>query len=127
MANQTYEVPAAVGDIIGAYDTGHWNTVVLELKPNSGVLTRGTVLSLVAGKLELTVATNEGTAYGVLLDPLIDTGAAYSDSSVTGSIARSGSFRGPTLIVGAGTNAATLVEKLRDLGIFVEGPITVPA
>jgi hypothetical protein len=59
-------------------------------------------ISAVAGKLELTVAANQATAYGVLLDPSVDTAAKFSDNSVTGSVARAGSFRGPALIVGAG-------------------------
>jgi len=41
-------------------------------------------------------------------------------------VARAGSFRGPALIVGVGTNAVTLAERLRDIGIFVHGPVTVP-
>jgi hypothetical protein len=45
---------------------------------------------------------------------------------VTGSIARSGSFRGAALIVGVGTNVATLTDALRKNDIFVEGPIVAP-
>jgi hypothetical protein len=100
--------------------------VVAELKPNAGVLARGSVLSLAAGKLELTVAANQATAYGVLLDPSVDTAAKFSDNSVTGSVARAGSFRGPALIVGVGVDPVALAADLRDRGIYVEGPITVP-
>jgi hypothetical protein len=93
------------------------------------VLVRGSVLSAVAadaGKLTLTTAGSEATAFGILLDPEIDTAQAYSDGSVTCSVARAGSFRGTALIVGVGTNAVTLTERLRDIGIFVYGAITVP-
>jgi hypothetical protein len=83
-------------------------------------------ISAVAGKLELTVAANQATAYGVLLDPSVDTAAKFSDNSVTGSVARAGSFRGPALIVGVGVDPVALVGVLRDRGIFTEGPITVP-
>jgi hypothetical protein len=54
-------------------------------------------------------------------------GTPFSDSSVTGSVARAGSFRGQALIVRGGTDPVALAEKLRDLGIFVESPISVPA
>ena len=37
---------------------------------------------------------------------------------MTGSVARAGSFRGQALIVGVGTNVATLTTQLRLLGIF---------
>jgi hypothetical protein len=35
----------------------------------------------------------------VLLDPSIDTAAAFSDGSVTGSIAKAGSFKGQKVLV----------------------------
>jgi hypothetical protein len=95
-----------------------------------GTLARGTVLAAGsgadAGKLVLLAAGTEAAAYGVLLDPSVDTSTAFSDGSVTGSIARAGSFRGPALIVPVGINAATLTTRLREYGIFTEGPITVP-
>jgi hypothetical protein len=126
MANLTYEFPGNLGDLMGAYDTAHWETVVMQLKPSVGVLKRGAVLSLVAGKLELTVAANQASAYGVLLDSSVDTAAAFSNNSVTGSVARAGSFRGPALIVGVGVDPIALAGVLRDHGIYIEGPITVP-
>jgi hypothetical protein len=57
----------------------------------------------------------------------IDTGVAYSDGSVTGSVAKAGSFRGPALIVPTGVDAGLISVALRGRGIFVEGPIPVPA
>ena len=48
---------------MGAYDEAHWETVVLELKPDADVLQRGSILSLLSGKLELVTATNQATAY----------------------------------------------------------------
>jgi hypothetical protein len=63
----------------------------------------------------------------VLLDPSIDTAAAYSDGSVSGSIAKAGSFKGSALIVPAGVDAGLISVALRGRGIFVEGSITVPA
>jgi hypothetical protein len=129
--NTTYELPPNLGDLMGAYDEAHWQTFVAELKPDSGVLTRGTVLSAVAadaGKLTKTTAGSEATAFGVLLDPSIDTAAAaaFSNGIVTGSVARSGSFKGSALIGGVGTNVATLTDALRKNDIFVEGPIVAP-
>jgi hypothetical protein len=123
----TYTLPQNLGDILGAHHSGNLQTVIAELKPASGVLIRGSVLALVAGKLELVTATNQATAYGVLLDPTIDTGVAFGDGSVTGSVARAGSFRGGALIVSAGTDPIALVADLRDRGIYTEGSIPVPA
>jgi hypothetical protein len=103
---------------------------VLEIKAGIGVLKRGTVLGSGSGadigKLVLLSATTEVNAYGVLLDPSIDTAAAFSDGSVTGSIAKAGSFKGSALIVPAGVDAGLIAVALRGRGIFVEGPITVP-
>jgi len=124
--NTTYNIPAGVSDIMGAYDTAHWETVTAELKPDAGVLTRGSIVSLTGGKLELTTAGNEANVYGVLLDASIDSAVKFSDGSVTGSIARAGSFRGAALKVGVGTNLTTLIPRLREIGIFVEGVVTVP-
>jgi hypothetical protein len=127
MANPiTIESPSGLSNTLGAYDEAHWETVVAQLKPNSGVLKRGSVLSAVvadAGALTLTVATSEPQAYGILLDSQIDTAVLNSDGTVTGSVARAGSFRGAALIVGAGTDEAALEKQLRLLGILCEGSI----
>ena len=123
----TLQSSPGLSEILGAYDTGHWETVTAQLKPASGVLARGSVLSAVAadnGKLSLTAGTAEASAYGILLDKSVDTGVANSTGTVTASVARAGSFRGPALIVGAGTDEALLAKQLRQIGIFVEGPIT---
>jgi hypothetical protein len=126
--NQTVDLPPALGDIMGVYDSANWETVVLELVPDTGVLTRGTVLSTdVSGKLTASTAGNEMQAFGILLDPSIDTASAFSDGTVTASVARAGSFKGPALIVGVGTDPVKLTGALRQQGIYVEGLITVPA
>ena len=95
-----------------------------------GVLLRGTVLATGSGgdigKLVPLTAGTEAAAYGVLLDPAIDTAAPFSDGTVTGSVAKAGSFRGPALIVPTGVDAGLIAVALRGRGIFVEGPITVP-
>jgi hypothetical protein len=125
--NTTYDLPQNLGDLMGAYDSAHWETEVLELKPDSGVLKRGSVLSLVTGKLELATSTNQATAYGVLLDPQVDTAAKFTDGNVTGSIAGAGSFRGAALLAKTGTDVVALEDKLRDVGIYVEGAIVANA
>jgi hypothetical protein len=131
MANQTYDLPPNLGDLMGAYDQAHWQTQVSEIKSGIGVLTRGTVLATGTagdiGKLVKLTAGTEAQAYGILLDPAIDTAAPFTDGTVTGSIAKAGSFRGPALIVPAGVDAGLIAVALRGRGIFVEGPITVPA
>ena len=101
----------------------------MELKPASGVLTRGTVLAVDSGtgKLIKVAATGEANTYGVLLDESVDTGVTFADGTVTGSVAKKGAFRGPALIVSVGTNVAIVTDTLRDKGIYVEGQITAPA
>ncbi len=126
----TLQNSPGLSEILGAYDTGHWETVVAQIKPATGVLLRGSVLSAVAadgGKLTLTVGGQEASAYGILLDASVDTTTAYGNGTVTGSVARAGSFRGAALVVGAGTDEAALAKQLRLIGIFVEGPIAAVA
>ena len=63
-------------------------------------------------------------------DPLADLKAAQrsvSDGTVTGSIARAGSFKGSALIVPPGVDAGLIAVAFRGRGIFTEGPIPVPA
>lgn len=131
MANQTYELPQNLGDLMGSYDQAHWQTQVSEIKPSIGVLKRGTILATGTagdiGKLVKLSAGTEAQAYGVLLDPSIDTAVPFTDGTVTGSIAKAGSFRGPALIVPAGVDAGLIAVALRGRGIFCEGPIPVPA
>lgn len=128
--NQTYELPQNLGDLMGAYDEAHWQVQVCEIKAGIGVLQRGTILASGTagdiGKLVKLSPTTEAQAYGVLLDPSIDTAVPFSDGSVTGSIAKAGSFRGAALIVPTGIDAGLVSVALRGRGIFVEGPITVP-
>ena len=130
MANPTYILPSNLGDILGAHHDGNFETVTAEIKTGIGVLKRGTVLASGSGadvgKLVLATAGNEASSFGILLDPSIDTTQAFSDGTVTGSVARAGTFRGAALIVGVGTNVVTLTDALRKNGIYLEGPITVP-
>jgi Bacteriophage lambda head decoration protein D len=127
----TYTLPQNLGDILGAHHDGNFNTQVSEIKAGIGVLTRGTILASGTaadiGKLVKLSATTEANAYGILLDPSIDTAAAFGDGSVTGSVAKSGTFNGSALIVPTGVDAGLIAVALRGRGIFVEGPITVPA
>jgi hypothetical protein len=123
------DLPTGLSNLMGAYDTGDWETEVREIKGSIGILKRGTVLASGSGadvgKLVKLSASTEA-AYGLLLDEVVDTSVAYSDASVTGSVARAGSFRGPALIVPTGVDAGLIAVALRGRGIFVEGPITVP-
>ena len=115
---------------MGAYDQAHWQTAVLEIKPAIGVLLRGTILASGAGgdigKLVPLTAGTEAQAYGVLLDTAIDTAAPFTGGSVTGSIAKAGSFKGSALIVPTGIDAGLVSVALRGRGIFIEGPLVVP-
>ena len=92
----TYNLPTNLGDILGAHHDGNLQTAVMEIKAGIGVLQRGAILAAGSGadvgKLVKLSATTEANAYGILLDPAIDTAAAHSDGSVTGSIAKAGSL-----------------------------------
>ncbi len=122
------ESPILLSDICGAADIGSLAPVVAELIPNQGTLVRGTVLSVgLTGKLELTTAGNEAQATGVLLDSEIDTDAVFEDGSITGSVARHGSFKAEMLTIGAGADSALIAITLRDIGILLEGQLVVPA
>ena len=120
-----------MGDICGAHHDGNIQTQVSEIKAGIGVLSRGTILATGSGadvgKLVKLTAGTEAQSYGILLDPVIDTAVAFGDGSVTGSVAKAGSFKGSALIVPAGVDAGLISVALRGRGIFVEGPITVPA
>ena len=123
----TYTLPANLGDILGAHHDGNFNTQVSEIKAGIGTLKRGSVLASGTagdiGKLVLLSAGTETQAYGVLVDPSVDTAAAFSDGTVTGSIAKSGTFKGSALLVPAGVDAGLIAVALRGRGIFIEGPI----
>ena len=71
---------------MGAYDEAHWQTAVLEIKAAIGVLKRGTILASGTagdvGKRVLLTAGTEAQSYGVLLDPAIDTAAAFSNGAL---------------------------------------------
>jgi hypothetical protein len=127
----TYNLPQNLGDILGAHHDGNLQTQVSEIKGGIGVLTRGTILATGSGadigKLVKLTAGTEAQSYGILLDPAIDTAVAFGDGSVTGSIAKAGSFKGSALLVPAGVDAGLISVALRGRGIFVEGPIPVPA
>jgi hypothetical protein len=126
----TYQTPVNLGDILGAHFDGNLQTQVSEIKAGIGVLYRGTILATGSGadigKLVKLSATAEASAYGILLDPAVDTAAAFSDGSVTGSIAKAGSFKGSALLVPTGVDAGLIAVALRGRGIFIEGPIPVP-
>jgi hypothetical protein len=114
------DLPTGLSNLMGAYDTAHWQTVVAEIKPGIGVLQRGSVLATGSGgdvgKLVPLTAGTEAQAYGVLLDPSIDTSVAYSDGSVTGSVAKAGSSRGPALIVPTGVDAGLIASRFAAAG-----------
>ena len=73
----TFDLPTGLSNLLSAYDEAHWEIAGAELKANSGVLKRGSVLSAVGGKLELVSSGNQATAFGVLLDEEVDTAVPY--------------------------------------------------
>ena len=127
----TYILPQNLGDILGAHHDGNLQTQVSEIKAGIGVLKRGTILATGSGadvgKLVKLTAGTEAQSYGILLDSAVDTSQAFGDGSVTGSIAKAGSFKGSALVIPAGVDAGLIAVSLRGRGIFVEGAIPVPA
>ena len=79
----TYTLPQNLGDILGAHHDGNFQTQVSEIKAGIGTLLRGTVLASGTagdiGKLVKLTAGTEASAYGILLDPAIDTAVAFGD------------------------------------------------
>jgi hypothetical protein len=125
MSNVTIEIPDPLSNLAGAYDEAHWQVEVAPVKTGE-VLKRGNVVARVAadaGAVSLVTGTTQADAFGIVLTDKADASAA----AATVSIAKAGSFRGPALVVGAGTDEALLVKQLRDIGIFVEGAIPAVA
>ena len=71
------DLPTGLSNLLGAYDEGHWQTAVMEIKGGIGILLRGTVLASGSGgdvgKLVPLSASTEAAAYGLLLDEAVDT------------------------------------------------------
>ena len=124
------DLPTGLSNILGAYDEGALADAGLR---NQGRNRRAAAWHRSRDwrwwrhrQARQTHRRHRSGPYGMLLDEAIDTGAAYSDGRVTGSIAKAGSFRGAALIVPNGVDAGLIAVALRGRGIFVEGPITVP-
>ena len=105
-------------DLFGAAIVGDPDPELIAFKPASGVVPMGAVVALVGGVAELVTSTNQAT---VLHD--VNTAGANPN----GSVARRGSYKAASLVVSAGVNGATLETALRDIGILLEGRLTVPA
>jgi hypothetical protein len=74
-------------NLFGAAQVGDPAAELIELNTTvGGTLKMGSVISLVAGKGELTKATTETSAYGILLHD-VDLAAPHSDGKATGSSA----------------------------------------
>ena len=59
----TYDIPSGLSNLLGAYDEGHWQTVVAEIKAGIGVLARGTILATgIAGDVGKLVKLTAGTS-----------------------------------------------------------------
>ena len=88
------DLPTGLSNLLGAYDEGHWQTASRKSKPASA--SSRAELSSRRARPETSESSSSSprerkrTAYGVLLDEAVDTCVAYSDGSVTGSIAKAG-------------------------------------
>jgi hypothetical protein len=121
MATVTVEIPESLSNLQGAYDEASWQVEICPVKAGA-ILKRGAVVARVAadaGAVSLVVGTSQADVFGIVLDEKADA----SSVAVTCSVAKKGSFRGAALIVGLATDEALLAKQLRDIGIFVEGPI----
>jgi hypothetical protein len=117
--------PTYYSNIFGAAIVGDPDPEVIEFAPAKGLLPMGSIIALNAGKGELVKAGTEAAVYGVLLHD-VNTDAAFSGGTVTGSVGRRGSYKAASLIVAPGTNTATLATEMRKLSLFLEGDIVVP-
>jgi hypothetical protein len=97
--NSTIDCPKPLSSIIGASgDAANWNPIVADLSPGQGVLVLGSVVSAGSdGKMKLTDASSYAQAFGILLET-VDTGTdAAATDEITGTIARQGASRLPSL------------------------------
>ena len=60
----TYDVPTGLSNLLGAYDEGHWQTQVCEIKGGIGVLERGSVLA--TGRLPAAPSTLQSSGSSLL-------------------------------------------------------------
>jgi hypothetical protein len=120
---ETYSSPVPLSNIFGAAQIGDPAAEVLEFTPAKGIVPRGAVVVLAAGKAELVAPTGEANVYGITLE------AVNTDATppVSGAVARHGSYKASQLIVPTGVAAATIEGALRKQGILLEGDLVVPA
>ena len=112
---------------MGAYDEAHWQTAVGEIKPGIGVLRRGTVLcagsglTLASWCLPLPANVRRFARCGGVYHRSLFRWLGHRLCCSRRFIPRPRTHRQCV-----GINAATLADTLRENGIFVENPITVP-
>jgi hypothetical protein len=120
---QTFQSPVPLSNIFGAAQIGDPDPEVIEFTPAKGVVPRGAVVAIVAGKGELVTAASQANAFGVALED-VDTDSPPN----TGAVARRGSFKATQLTIGSDVTDLTGLEKvLRDAGVFLEGNLVVLA
>ena len=120
---ETYSSPVPLSNIFGAAQIGDPAAEVLEFTPAKGIVPRGAIVVLAAGKAEPVAPTGEANVYGITLEA-VDTDVA---APVSGAVARHGSYKADQLIIPTGVAAATIETTLRSKGILLEGNLVVPA
>ena len=118
----TYASTVPLSNIFGAAQIGDPDPQVLEFTSAKGIVPRGAIVVLNAGKAELVAAGGEANVFGIALET-VDTDVPPN----TGAVARHGSYKASQLIVSAGVDAAAIETNLRDkCGILLEGDLVVP-
>jgi hypothetical protein len=121
----TTESPVFLSEICGSADLGDLDPIQALIAPNIGIIPRGCIMSMVAGILTPTIVGNEASAYGILISRDVDTTKLNEDGTVSGAVARNGSFKAAALTCGVGANVLLIAATLRTLGIILEG-ILIP-
>jgi hypothetical protein len=119
---ETYTSAVPLSNIFGAAQIGDPDPQVLEFTSARGIVPRGAIVVLNAGKAELVAAGGEANVFGISLEN-VDTDTPPN----TGAVAGHGSYKASQLIVPAGVNATAIETNLRDkCGILLEGDLVVP-
>jgi hypothetical protein len=111
MSNFT-EAPPFLSNIYGSAPVVS-DPIVIAVAPAQGVLKRGSVVSA-TGTL---IALATDTPFGIVMDPEVDT--TLPDPVAT--VDRRGSFKATELIGGGTLKVSEIADKLRAIGIFLEG------
>jgi hypothetical protein len=116
--NTVSESPVLLSGILGAGSVGDLMVQVCEFGA-AGDYPLGSVMAA-DGDGKVVMASDGSDVFGILVEEriILDLAAERMPSA---KVARNGSFRADQLHVAEGSSLASMVPRLRELGIFVEG------